>query len=80
MVVNGIKNRPVLPQKLFQQHHLRIHHAKPFVVAGEILRLLGNDGAELAEWHFLVVTDYLNQLAVADFHWRESLGSGNAPG
>ena len=46
VVVDGHKDRPILPQELLQQHQPRIHHAQPAVVAVEGLAFLAHHLAQ----------------------------------
>ena len=42
-IINADKNGPVLGQQFLQQLQPGIHHAKPFVVAGQVLPLFAHD-------------------------------------
>ena len=43
VIVNADKNCPVVAQKFLQQLQARIHHAEPFVVAGEVFGFLADN-------------------------------------
>jgi hypothetical protein len=73
VIIDGHKDRPILPQELLQQHQPRIHHAQPAVVAVERFAFLANDfsepvaddgGVDIVVVGPALLTSFLNQKQV----------------